>query len=59
MSPLQPDEPALVGTPEAFATDFGEEKGAVKRALDMADRLYPDVDYIVDEVGDRRYYRID
>jgi len=59
MSPLQPDEAALVGSPEAFAGEFGEDQGAVRRALDMAENLYPDVDYIVDKTGDRRYYRIE
>jgi len=57
LTPLQPDEAALVGSPEAFADEFGEDEGVVRRALDMADRLYPDVDYIVTEVGERRYYR--
>jgi len=54
---LKPEEAALVGTPEAFAEEFGEDEGTVRRALDMADKMYPNVDYIVTEIGERRYYR--
>jgi hypothetical protein len=57
ISPLVTNEAFLIGTPEALGEEFGAEPGVVRRALDMADRLYPDVAYIVDSKGDRRYYR--
>jgi len=57
LSPIHPDDAFLIGTPEALGNEFGEDAGTIRRGLDLAEKLYPDIEYIVDDHGERRYYR--
>lgn len=47
----------LDGTPAAFAELFGEEVNQVRRALSRALDMYPDIEYVAEQDGTRRYYR--
>lgn len=47
----------LDGTPAAFAELFGEEVNQIRRALSRALDLYPDIEYVAEQDGTRRYYR--
>lgn len=47
----------LDGSPQAFSELFAEDLNDVRRALSRAMELYPDVEYVTEENGMRRYYR--
>jgi len=51
------EEAALTGSAKAFSDLFGEEEYTIRRALARANDMFPDVKFVTERDGMRRYYR--
>jgi len=51
------EEAALVGSAKAFSDLFGEDEDTMRRGLARANDMFPDVKYVTERDGLRRYYR--